>query len=84
MDVFTIRAVDLEEPIRIVVGHDGRGDSPGWFLDRVLIRCGQSQSEAERSSSELQRVNYVFLCERLDFFYFFDFYCCFLLEKSIN
>ncbi|ELT98105.1 hypothetical protein CAPTEDRAFT_225952 [Capitella teleta] len=38
VDVFSIRAVDLEEIAKVVISHDAKVKGDGWFLDRVVVR----------------------------------------------
>jgi len=40
VDDFVFEAVELGELKRIRIGHDNSGMSPGWFLDKVIIRSG--------------------------------------------
>ena len=52
MDEFIVEAVSLSELTSIRIGHDGKGSSDGWFLDKVIITEPQEQKE------------YPFLCNR--------------------
>ncbi|KAM9102483.1 lipoxygenase homology domain-containing protein 1 [Sarcophilus harrisii] len=45
-DEYTIEAVTLRKVKRVRVGHDGKGGSSGWYLERVLVREeGQPESD---------------------------------------
>ncbi|XP_021373395.1 lipoxygenase homology domain-containing protein 1-like isoform X2 [Mizuhopecten yessoensis] len=46
MDVFHIEAVSLGELKKITIGHNNKGDDPGWFLDKVVVK------EAEKNDAE--------------------------------
>uniref|UniRef100_A0A4W4F748 PLAT domain-containing protein n=1 Tax=Electrophorus electricus TaxID=8005 RepID=A0A4W4F748_ELEEL len=39
IDEFTVEAVDLGELLKLRIGHDNAGGSPGWFLDWVEINA---------------------------------------------
>uniref|UniRef100_A0A8D0H9K4 Lipoxygenase homology PLAT domains 1 n=1 Tax=Sphenodon punctatus TaxID=8508 RepID=A0A8D0H9K4_SPHPU len=46
-DEFIIEAVNLKQVRRVRIGHDGKGGSSGWYLDKVIVREeGQPESEA--------------------------------------
>ncbi|XP_043937953.1 lipoxygenase homology domain-containing protein 1 isoform X2 [Protopterus annectens] len=46
-DEFIIEAVTLKNLKRVRIGHDGRGGSCGWFLDKVVVReDGRPETEA--------------------------------------
>jgi hypothetical protein len=36
-DVFFVKAADVGTLLAVKIGHDSRGASPGWCLDRVLV-----------------------------------------------
>lgn len=38
VDLFELEAVDLQEPKRVIIGHDGDGIGSGWFLDKVTVK----------------------------------------------
>jgi hypothetical protein len=38
VDVFTIKAVDLDVIEKVIVGHDAQGKGEGWLLDKVVVR----------------------------------------------
>lgn len=52
VDVFTISAVDLLNPTKVQLGHDGKGKGSGWFVDKVIVRNVSTKKE------------YFFPCER--------------------
>lgn len=35
---FELRLLDLQEPVKLTVWHDGQGTSPGWHLDRIELQ----------------------------------------------
>uniref|UniRef100_A0A8C6YX29 Lipoxygenase homology PLAT domains 1 n=1 Tax=Nothoprocta perdicaria TaxID=30464 RepID=A0A8C6YX29_NOTPE len=46
-DEFFVEAVTLKQVRRVRIGHDGKGGSSGWYLDKVIVREeGQPESEA--------------------------------------
>ena len=45
MDIFTIRAVDLQDLTSLVVGHDAKGIGSGWKLEKVLIKESKTASK---------------------------------------
>ncbi|XP_059845764.1 lipoxygenase homology domain-containing protein 1 [Hypanus sabinus] len=46
-DEFVIEAVSLKKVMRVRIGHDGRGGSCGWFLDKVVVKEeGAPESQA--------------------------------------
>jgi len=47
VDTFDIEAVSLEKIKKIRIGHDNSGSTPGWFLEKVVIK--NSENEAEYS-----------------------------------
>ena len=47
MDVFEIEAVFLGKLQKVVIGHDGKDEGQGWFLEKILIR------DAQRSKNEV-------------------------------
>eukprot|EP00727_Mastigamoeba_balamuthi_P010665 m51a1_g6220 hypothetical protein (2032) ;mRNA; r:217273-223689 len=44
-DTFELQCPDLGDLQRLVIGHDNKGIGPGWFLDRVVVRCAARASE---------------------------------------
>ncbi|XP_074641254.1 lipoxygenase homology domain-containing protein 1-like [Tubulanus polymorphus] len=51
VDKFSIEAVGLGELSKLTIGHDGGGQAPGWFLDKVFI-----------IESEVEGDEYEFIC----------------------
>ncbi|XP_074850459.1 lipoxygenase homology domain-containing protein 1 isoform X1 [Carettochelys insculpta] len=46
-DEFYIEAVTLKQVRRVRIGHDGKGGSSGWYLDKVIVREeGQPENQA--------------------------------------
>ena len=45
MDIFTIRAVDLQDLTSLVVGHDAKGIGSGWKLEKVIIKENKTASK---------------------------------------
>ncbi|XP_043570379.1 lipoxygenase homology domain-containing protein 1-like [Chiloscyllium plagiosum] len=46
-DEFIIEAVSLKKVMRVRIGHDGRGGSCGWYLDKVVIKVeGAPEAQA--------------------------------------
>ncbi|XP_047236335.1 lipoxygenase homology domain-containing protein 1 isoform X3 [Girardinichthys multiradiatus] len=54
MDEFIVEAVTIGQIRRLRIGHDGKGGSCGWFLDKVIVR---EEGKAEAKALE-------FLCNR--------------------
>ncbi|KAI3372735.1 hypothetical protein L3Q82_023197 [Scortum barcoo] len=47
LDEFIIEAVTIGQIRRVRIGHDGKGGSCGWFLDKVIVREeGQAEAQA--------------------------------------
>ncbi|XP_078473113.1 lipoxygenase homology domain-containing protein 1 [Lampetra planeri] len=38
VDEFVIECVTLKRVTRVRIGHDGRGGSSGWFLDKIMVK----------------------------------------------
>ncbi|XP_059505870.1 lipoxygenase homology domain-containing protein 1 [Stegostoma tigrinum] len=49
-DEFIIEAVSLKKVTRVRIGHDGRGGSCGWYLDKVVVK--------EEGAPEVQAVEF--------------------------
>lgn len=43
VDSFEIEAVDLQKPLKVLLGHNAQVKSKGWFVDKVLVRDGQEE-----------------------------------------
>jgi len=56
---YDIRAVDILEPTKLVIGHDHTGVGAGWFLKKVVVMCGHEQ---ELDEPEIPR--HTFPCNR--------------------
>ena len=59
MDTYYIRAVDILEPTKLVIGHECMDVGAGWFLKKVLVTCGKQH---ELDDPETHR--YTFPCDR--------------------
>jgi len=53
VDTFTIRAVDMINLTKVIVGHDGLSEGNGWFLDKVVV------TDTTHANGE-----FVFTCQR--------------------
>jgi len=38
-----VDAVDLDDVVKVIVGHDCRHRGSGWFLDKVVVYCPYSR-----------------------------------------
>lgn len=56
---FDIRAVDILEPTKLVIGHECTGVGAGWFLKKVVVVCGH-----ERELDEPETPRHTFPCNR--------------------
>ena len=36
--MFEIQAINLDDVMRVTVGHDGDGAGDGWYLDKIIVR----------------------------------------------
>jgi len=39
VDFFAVDAVDLDDVVKVIVGHNGKQPGSGWFLDKVVVYC---------------------------------------------
>ena len=44
-DSFEVEAVDLGDLLKIVIGHDRRGNGEGLFLERVVVQESPEEKE---------------------------------------
>lgn len=62
-DVFELEAVDLGRVRQLVVGHDGRGEGNGWYLETVTVQpLALEASDADDTNSEGRSVFYCGKC----------------------
>lgn len=58
MDEFIVEAVTIGQIRRMRIGHDGKGGSCGWFLDKVVVR---EEGKAEANAVEFPCNRYIVL-----------------------
>ena len=62
-DVFELEAVDLGRVRQLVVGHDGRGEGNGWYLETVTVQpLAFESSDTDDTTSEGRVVFYCGKC----------------------
>ena len=45
-DIFNVEVATMLSPLsRIDIGHDNSGPGPGWFLDKVVVKCASAGME---------------------------------------
>eukprot|EP00795_Rhopilema_esculentum_P007526 gene7526-13307_t len=45
IDVFDVNAVSLGTLTKILVGHDSEGNTPGWFLEKIIVKDPEEGKE---------------------------------------
>ena len=61
--MFELEAVDLGRIRQLVVGHDGRGEGNGWYLETVTVQpLAYESSDADDTTSEGRVVFYCGKC----------------------